>query len=863
MPQDGVRSETVIPPARRSGSAKATAYDTGVFGTASMMRFLLVWLLLVLCSAPQAENRSPAVVGMVESVLLDPVSGLLEIKGWTRSTGAVPAPAEIQVTIDGRAALVKRIDSSPRQAEPDQAEVGGVGIGFVARAQPAAPLGGGLRAVEVTVTLADGSRHPLRNAGGDPLYVHVDKIPGRHWILLGLVLAVIVVSMLPASGRLAARVAGWLERRRRRGYAILAALFCVLVGLGVTGSSLPILIDGPFGSSMLETRGSDGRVFRLRHDRTDEWGVLMPNVLAQLHHQPRFPIVNTRIGLEGQNMGVVGMTGAPVAQWAAVARPATWGYFFLPLRQAMSWHWQLSFFGGLLLMWAFLNRMLAPARVGRNLALAITFCTAPYAAVWSNWPLYASMFPLAAMLLAASLLQAGRLGRAVWLGLLLGLVLAGWVLVLYPPWLITVGSLCALLMVGWVADQRLQLRFGTTQWIGFALALLIAVTVLLSWWVDTRDAIALVRETVYPGARRAIQGGDATMLWMLRGYMGPEVITFGTGPWSNQSEAGSYFLLPFAVLGMAVWLVMPARRLRWTARACVAFILLYLWFQFIGFPPWLAQLTLWGQVPLNRMDIGLGLAVTVLVALLGSDVMTARSTGADVLNMPRLPALILCTLSAWLVLEILGGVPVEVMPRRSLAYAVAVAAAAAFICWSLLRNRVAAAIGMVMVLGLVATVGFNPLSRAPRGIEATPAIHPVVFDASGRALRTLVVGGSGIGPMTLVAAGVPTINGVLYYPHKSLWRRMGLAETDWPVVNRYQHLGFTTNTPVGSASFSVRSQGMDHVWVDIDPAGFDFSAIGAERVVGLGSHAAALARSPQLREIGRHGELVWFSVARP
>lgn len=327
-----------------------------------------------------------------------------------------------------------------------------------------------------------------------------------HWWALGIVLVVVLLIRFGRleRTRLARRLSQWTQERT--GYLLIVGAFAVLVTAGITGSSMNLLLESPIGQSLLSAKGSQARLFDLRDIRGDEWGVLMPNVLAQVNHEPQFPVVNTNIGLSGQNMGVIGMTGVPIANWAALAKPATWGYFLLPLRQAMSWQWQLPFWGGLLSVWLLLN-VLRPDRRGLNLALSFAFCVAPYAAAWSNWPLYATMFPALGFVLACKLMQTTRRGHALLLGLGLGWLMACWFLVLYPTWLIIVGSLLLFVGVGWCLDNRDRLHWGMPQVLGAVGAGVVAAALLGSWWMDTHDAVALMRATEYPGKRGALPGG--------------------------------------------------------------------------------------------------------------------------------------------------------------------------------------------------------------------------------------------------------------------------------------------------------------------------------------------------------------------
>ena len=638
---------------------------------------------------------------------------------------------------------------------------------------------------------------------------------------------------------------------------------------GVTGSSWLLLTQGA-ESTLVQFEGSQAHLFTPRYIRADEWGILTTNALAQWSHQPPFPVVNTHLGPEGQNMGVIGMTGTPIAQWAAVARPATWGYFFLPLRQAMAWHWQFPFFACLFALWKTLG-LLLPTRPGFNLVLAATFCVAPYAAGWSLWPLYAAFFPLALFVAFAALAQTRGLAKTLPLGAAIGVLLAGWVLVLYPPWQVTVGTFMALLALGWAADHRDRLQWRMAQWLGLALALALAGALLGSWWLDTGDAVARMQATVYPGGRTAQQGADILNApwWALRGYLNTETLTFGLGMNAqalapsvniNQSEVSSYILLPLPVLLLALWRSAKPLHNRWALRACLVFAAFWLVFRFVGVPLWLAKATLWSHVTSIRLDLVMGLACTALLALVWAEPPSSQQAPSSVwaLRHRWLSAAVALAGAGLVALEFLW-VPKGLMLTDSAPFRGAMILAVGWGSWCVMRGHLRPAAGLLLLLSMAASLGFNPWSLAPRAVHLVPAVASLASD-QGRLQRTLVIGNDAKAAVTLVAAGVPVVNAVLYYPHLALWRNMGLADRDWNEVNRYQHLIFSLGTiPSTEPPFKAHGN-LDSVRVTVDPQRFDFASTGARRVMAHNDAAELLRTSPGLRELGVQGDYVWFAV---
>lgn len=825
----------------------------------------LVWLsilaLLVVIADPSTAfaKELKRFLGTVDSVVYVDSTRLIEVRGWAFDLADNASPAQFEVSVDGET-VSPSMTAVYRPDVQTAHQINRSDIGFTVTGTLTRPLSGGFHRVDVVVIFSSGDRFVLHDWNDKTPQLHVSKARARHWILLALVCIAVALAYIPSCRRASSRLGSWVSLKRRSiGYAI-GACFLFLVAFGITGSSLALLTEGQFGKAVIEITGGKGRVFHLRSIRADEWGVLTPNALAQVNHLPPFPVVNKNLGLEGQNMGVIGMTGVPIIQPAAVARPATWGYFALPLRQALSWQWQLPFFACLLALWAFLN-FLRPQRAAINLALSSSFCVAPYAAAWSNWPLYATCFPVLSLLVLAAIFRAKKSTHAMLLGVALGFLGASWALVLYPPWQITVGTFCALLATGMWMDRREEFHFRPTQWASLGVALLIAGGILLSWWIDTSDAVAQMRSTVYPGSRNALQGGEIGHLWFFRGYMNAETLTFGTGPETNASEASSYFFLPLAVLWLGIWNFCAKPNNRWAIGACVAFIMFWFIFRFFGIPLWLAKITLWSSVPSGRLDLSLGLACTVLVSL----VATSEKTQEDGLRVgPHwLISLALALASAALIFYGLNAMPKEILAKNSLPFIAAMLAGGVFMAWWLVRGRTSAAVAMALFLAIVSTVGFNPVSQAPRDIQLTARAAALVATSANdtRPARTLVIGG-GISAMTFAAVGVPVVNGVLYYPQQSLWTQMKLPSNEWPKVNRYQHLAFNLANIPNGRPYRV-ANGLDNVNVEVDPRRFDFASTGAQRVAALEDEAKHLRDNPLLAEIGQYGRLVWFDVRRP
>lgn len=821
----------------------------------------LFFALIVLFNALQSsaqELDAPKTYGAMDSWSYDAPTHELNLRGWSLGGSDGLDPPELILNIGGQVYESTGFDLkwTQRIDIPSHHPVTGgqAGVGFEWHVRLREKLHSGVHPVQLVAVLANGHRATIKGALTDVPAVVVHEIKRRHWRVLVLVLlgiAVIFYARRCLNGGACVRYQSWLAGNRLEWG--IGAGFVLLVAMGVTGSSMGVLFDTAYGKSILDVQNISRSILGDEGVRGDEWGVQLPNLLAQLHHEPRFPVVNDLLGDRGQNMGVIGMTGVPVQQWAALARPATWGYFVLPLRQAMAWHWQLPFWGCLIALWWMLN-VLRPAQRGLNLALSLAFCAAPYAAAWSNWPLYVTLFPAFAFVAAAQLLQDMRIWRGAVLGAVLGWLLACWCLVLYPAWIIVVGSVMALVGLGWCIDNRQSLRFGLAQ--GVALIMCIAVLSILlgSWWFDTKDAIALMQATEYPGARGAMPGGELEWWWHLRGYHSVESMR-ATGPVSNPSEASSYLIAPLLMLTVAGLTFLRDTKVRWTLAGCTVFMGYYWVYAMVGVPIEVARITLWGNIPVTRMDIGFGLLTVVVLCLFAPSAKTPVPWPA------RAVALVVALLSAGLVvLAFLHTPSVFVMNVASPVLITSMAIAVAFVCGWVLWGHMGSAIALLSWVYLLATYQFNPLRIAPTGIELAQG-HLRFATDNDRLQRTLVLDGDGIGAMVFAAVGIPVANGVFYYPHRAMWDRMGLTVKEWSQVNRYQHLGFYVLDDVEeSRGYRIVLPSVDQLHVHVDPQRFDFSCTGARRVAVPAQRAEPLSLNPGLNRLGTYQGIAWFAV---
>ena len=798
-----------------------------------LRRAAWLWLLI----APLRLLAADAGQGHLDAVQVQ--DRQMAVAGWAVAAKPQIFLTNVIVRVAGREVYRGRMQRVDR---PDVAEAlqrpEWRGSGFSARFLLPRDLAAGVHPIEVAMRSGEGQEFALP---ADAAHRQVDIPPWPHltWpTLLALVLAaalplgVLAASFWPAAARRA-----WGQPRGLAG-AMLAS-FALLVSTGLTGSSLGLLLQPPAVTSppMPAWAGTAQAV------RSDEWRVITPLALAQVAHTPRWPVVNRNLGEDGQNMLAIGMAGVPVAHLSALAKPATWGFFAFDLPRALAWYWWLPIFGSLgALGWLLHRLMRLDWRAAAALGAAGTL--APYSVGFSHWPAYLCLFAALGLVAFERLLHNRRPGPALAWGLLLGGASAGYALVLYPAWQVSVATLCAPLALAWAWRERAHWRWGWPQSAGALVALATVAVLLGSWWLDVRETVAVIQGTVYPGQRATEAGGDIDRWFLMKGWLNP--LTLYLDEPMVRSEAAScqfLWLAPFAALG---WRTLQTRRVDAVAACVAAFALFALGFQFVGFPAWLARATGWGVVTSYRLDLALGLAQLLLLAWWLALLRDAASA-----PLPRAAVTAVLGASALLAAWEVARMPLDISSPLPSGWLMLAAAAAICAAGLWLRGRQGAFLALYVGWTLAAVLPFHPLVPAPGRIElAAPLQAAGLTQGEGESPRhrTAVVDAhSWI--TALPAAGVPVVNSVFYAPQTSLWQRLDPHGERRLAYNRFQHLLLELGPQPPGRTFTLVAPRLDAVRVTLDPERFDFRLLNADHVVLPRERADALMTNPTLARV--------------
>ncbi len=813
-------------------------------------------LFLLALAAPARTLAADAGRGFLEQASVAAAPRELTLTGWAAPERPGLFVTNLIVRIGEREIYRGRMH---RLERPDVVRSTGrldwLASGFRATIALPADLPAGPQPLTASMRLGDGVEFALIAApAAGQVLVPTSVQPSRLALLAALLAFGAPLFALGAAGPIerAAQRRGWRAGSAPKLFVASTVLsFALLVAGGFTGSSLALLFqDAAPESALVAPVGDRPWAGELRLVRSDEWQVITPLALAQLAHEPPLPVRNRNLGIDGQNMLVIGMTGVPVAHPSALARPATWGFFALDLRRALAWYWWFPFFACFGVVAALLRRLCIGLDWRIAAGLSATVALAPYSVVFSGWPAYTVFFAVAALLLVERLLRARHWLPASAAGCAAGVALSGFALVLYPAWQISLAWLLAPLALAWGWRERRWLVFGRAQVIGTALALLVLAALLGSWWTSAHDAVEAIRATVYPGQRSAEVGGDIDRWFLLKGLLSPLTMYLPSAA-TNAADAGSFVFLLLPIAGALLLAWARARRVDGVALVVAGFIASVLSFMFVGWPAGLAKATLLSSTTSYRMDLALGLAQLLLIGWLLAPqqqrqpmrVLAPAATRA----IAALLALLTVALAAWQSRLLPPELHAVLPPTFQLLTFAALAACA----WLLVMQRPRAFAALFCGWTLASALPFNPLGQAPRALAAAPDVAALIGG------RTEPIGARGRiavldqrnWAMTLPAAGVAVLNSVFYDPQTSLWRRLDPDGSRRVLYNRYQRLLLTLGTVDGVAAHRIDSPRLDEVLVTLDPVRFDFRLLDSAFVLAPPRDADALQANPSLARI--------------
>ncbi|MGV3559728.1 DUF7657 domain-containing protein [Larkinella arboricola] len=345
--------------------------------------------------------------------------------------------------------------------------------------------------------------------------------------------------------------------------------------------------------------------------RVDEWGVSTPFILSQV--QNGFPLENQALG--GERPALVGYY--PVKHLVSVFRPDYWGFFLLSPEQGYAWWWQFKVIGSLVAL-TLLLMLLTRNNFWLSVFGAFWLVFSSGVARWSFY-LLPNLMPGALLLVASIYLFYGRsLKTLVVNGLLFVWAFATFALALYPPYQIPLGYLLIFLLVGFVAREfhrdwlfdKLPAKLLT-----FGVAFAVLGAIFYTYYTDAKASIDVMSHTVYPGQRSETGGTGFIANWFSEYYGWLVDDVRFPKEWLNSCELSHFITFAPVIFLSLILLFVYTRKADPLLVAVSLFVLIFWAWIEVGFPDWLARITLLNMSPTRRAQVPFGVGNVFLTLL--------------------------------------------------------------------------------------------------------------------------------------------------------------------------------------------------------------------------------------------------------
>lgn len=638
----------------------------------------------------------------------------------------------------------------------------------------------------------------------------------------------------------------------------LVILFCLLVSLGITGSSLGFYKGLPGCDELISLSGERKVLGVYRGVRGDEFIAHgTATALQQYHHDPKFPLLNTNCGVEGRNNLVLHDTGAPVRHLSALGRPAVWGFFFLDLRRALSWYWFLPLFLGL---WGckFLLDRLFPEQEIINVLLSCSLIFSAYAGAWSFWPVN-NVYGL--FIAGAVVIEMIRRPDR-WYKYLLALI-AGWMLFcsfmsLYMPRVIPALYLVAAVVAVYFHQHKLWKELLKTENL-FPLLTVVFIFALFAalWFLDARSVIERIWMSAYPG-NRLHSGGDLPWWMFHAGYF--SLLTIYKTDFSNQCELQSFFnILPLFL----IWFIVNFRRLQfrrmwWVLWGVAAVTGIY---QITGFPHWLGEITFMLRTTPIRCLWVFNILQVFMLALYWYESRHSDFSISGVWSWSITSGMMVYAgvALALIPLQFYRGISVYAGYVLILSLACMIVFIFGILGWTISRKPLIF-IAVYAVVNMVPGMIFNPVCIAPEKIE-NRFIAPEEAAEMPFAGRGLFAAGNDFLAVAYSLCGGRVFNGYFLYYDAGIDELLFEKQPERHDFHRMNHLDINLSGS-GSALLTARVPYPDRIEVTINGAEYDFAKLPIDVVVAKNADREKLENNPSL-EFWKNGRyLCFFKVVR-
>ncbi len=609
------------------------------------------------------------------------------------------------------------------------------------------------------------------------------------YVKMFLVFAAIAVACWLLARSTGRRIGDMLFQYR---YPLALLLLVVLVALEISGSSIGMWI------SYLPEGENPGLLWNLaRTERSDEWATFTPLAFTSFFNpEGKFSYFNSIA--RGTLTDSFLVYGQPVLDIAIVFRPFQIGYLFLGMSRGLSFFW-CSRLIALFLSSLELGMLLTKKNKSLSALFAVLIAFAPVVHWWF------SVNSLVEMLVAGNcfILMINQwihnrsvIKRSLY-ALIMGICGGGYILALYPAWMVPLGYVYLALFIWVIYENRKNISVQKMDVIPLFIFLFVCVGGVLHVFLQSKDALNLVLNSAYPGKREALGGGG--IHWLFNYVLTLFTAFYTTGFEVAACSEFSAFLSLYPIgYVLAVYTLIRRKKTDMLLILAMLFEIVLDLYAVVEFPAFLAKITLLSWSITNRVAQVSGFFQIILIVrsmtLLG-ELRKTQEGAADVSLFKKeyIGKAAVCVVSFCCAAAVLWQSK-KIQPNYWKTVMILAGAAALFVLfYCVLRSRKQmmqrAAIWLWGLAAVFSSVLVNPVQRGIDVVYENPMIQEVQRIVKEDPDAKWAVDNLGY-PMnnSLMMAGASTINSTNVYPNLDFWGQFDPDGAYEDIYNRYAHI---------------------------------------------------------------------------
>ena len=590
--------------------------------------------------------------------------------------------------------------------------------------------------------------------------------------------------------------------------ALLTLLLVTFVAFSINGSSIGIYHKIFYGNA----HDSRQLINEPLPIRSDEWVVGTEKTIGQSNNN--YQIVNKNVGL-GENQSI--LIGAPTTDWSTLFHPDNFGFFVLPLDNAIALKWWLPTYLLALTVYFFVLIFLPKKRLLASI-ITLGFLFSPFLQWWGAYG--SIVWPLLGFVAFTKLLHERRMMFEVLWGSLFSYAAVCFALTLYPPFQIPTILVVIALAIGYVIDHFTDITRKDLVRKGFVVGVagLAAVAIFLLFMASHKSVTDIIQGTVYPGHRVATSGGYSLPHLLASQTSGllqsnSRAVAYQLSP--NQSEASNFMLImPYLVIPLAyvIWVGFKKKRhMTYSLLLPVLVGVLLLAWLFVPGLDFLGKITFLSMVPPERVVIGLGILNLICLVLFIKlyDETRWRPKHASIIIYSLLVVIAVLCINFYISLK---------MPTyMGFKWAVILSLPFAVIIYFLLRKQYVIAMIVLFVFSFLSTCRIQPLYIGTSVIRNSDISKAMVETSTRYGLDQRWVGDYIILENFPAMNGLPSLGGTYVYPQLDIWAKLN-QPNKVSVYNRYAHTNFSFDrNPATQITPVLTNPGADQMNIRIEP----------------------------------------------